>query len=169
MSTQHLQIQPVVLTRSITDGTPLAEPLPPHVQPEYYAAIIAAEAIGNSGNTEIVEIVVDDPRISGYAFFERDQLVRAVFINSQAFLQGDTNRTSVHLDLDFDEQGPKLMTVKRLAIGFADDTSGVRWGGQTYETTDGLVGGQLVQEIVPVSQGLDIVETEAVLLSFLVS
>jgi hypothetical protein len=40
------------------------------------------------------------------------------------------------------------------------------WGGQTYETADATVGGTLSVTIAPVNDGLDIQETEAVLLSF---
>ncbi|KAJ7032482.1 glycoside hydrolase family 79 protein [Mycena alexandri] len=159
-------LQPVALNRSILDGSPLATPLPPHVQPLYYSAIIAAELRGCKDEAQISEITVNDTRIAGYAAFEAGELVRAVFINSQAFLQGSTNRTSIHLDLEFTGKGPSTMTVKRLAIGFADDTSGVTWGGQTYETTNGLVEGKLKLEYAPISKGLDIAETEVVLLDF---
>ncbi|KAJ7127183.1 glycoside hydrolase family 79 protein [Mycena epipterygia] len=160
-------IQPVALDRSILDGSPLATPLPPHVQPTYYAAIIAAELRGRDDNVRIAEIVVDDPRIAGYAAFEGDGLARAVFINSLAFLPGETNRTSVHLDLTFTGKSPSAMTVKRLAIGHADDASGVTWGGQTYETQSGRVEGKLHVESQLVGHGVDIAETEVVLLNFI--
>jgi hypothetical protein len=90
------------------------------VQPQYYAAIIAAEAIGGS-NTRAIELAIDHPQVAGYAFYEHDELKRAVLINSKAFLQGNTNRTSVHLDISLvasarKEQIPTRMVVKRLAI-----------------------------------------------------
>ncbi|KAJ6607350.1 glycoside hydrolase family 79 protein [Mycena sp. CBHHK59/15] len=156
-------IQPVALNRSILDGSDLPSPLPPH--PTYYAAIIASELIG-SRNAQVAEIAVNDTRVAGYAAFERGSLVRAVFINSQAFLQGDTNRTSTHLDLDFVGKGPRVMSIKRLAIGYADDASGLTWGGQTYETSSGRAEGKLCLETKPVHEGLDISETEVVLLNF---
>ncbi|KAJ7773034.1 glycoside hydrolase family 79 protein [Mycena metata] len=160
-------LQPVALNRSILDGSPLATPLPPHVQPLYYSAIIAAELRGCKDKAQISEIAVNDTRIAGYAAFEGGELVRAVFINLQAFLQGSTNRTSTHIDLSFTgSPGSSSMTIKRLAIGFADDTSGVTWGGQTYETTSGLVEGKLKLEYAPISKGFDIAETEVVLLDF---
>jgi hypothetical protein len=109
----------VTLTRSTTDGSDLPSPLPPHVQPQYYGAVIAAEAIGTSGNTRAVELSINDARISGYGFYEGTKLVRAVFINSKAFLKGQTDRTSTHLDLSFSGSGtaPTQLKVKRLAIG----------------------------------------------------
>jgi hypothetical protein len=52
------------------------------------------------------------------------------------------------------------------AYRYADDTSGLSWGGQTYETSNGRVGGSLVTETVDVSQGIDIKATEVVLVTF---
>jgi hypothetical protein len=49
----------------------------------------------------------------------------------------------------------------------ADATSGLTWGGQHYDTTDGRVSSDVPKvELVNVSNGVDIQETEAVLLSF---
>lgn len=48
----------------------------------------------------------------------------------------------------------------------ANATQGVTWGGQTYETGDGKVAGDLSTRTMPVSQGVDIYDTEAVLLAF---
>ncbi len=42
----------------------------PHVQPQYYAAIIIGEALGDSGQTQAVELSIDNSRIAGYAFYE---------------------------------------------------------------------------------------------------
>ncbi|KAL0567774.1 hypothetical protein V5O48_014224 [Marasmius crinis-equi] len=161
-------IQPATLNRSIIDGSDLPAPLPPHVQPQYYAAIIAAEAIGDSGSTHLAEINVDDERIAGYAFFEDGVLVRAVFVNAQAYLSDSTEtaRPSVHLDLDFGNATTESVTVKRLLIGHADDVAGLTWGGQSYETPDARVNGTLEVETVSVKEGVDISATEAVLLSF---
>lgn len=162
-------IQPATLTRSTLDGSPLPSPLPPHVQPQYYAAIIAAEAIGKTGKAQVLELSIDHPQIAGYAFYENGSLTRAVFINSKAYLPESAVRTSVHLDLSFTtalHQLPGLMKVKRLVIGRATDASGLTWGGQSYETRNGRVSDHLNVETRPVEQGLDIQETEAVLLTF---
>ncbi|KAJ7494595.1 glycoside hydrolase family 79 protein [Mycena galericulata] len=162
-------IQPVVLTRSTLNGSTLAVPEQPHVQPQYYAAIIAAEAIGDSGDTRsVVELNINNPRISGYAFYEGKALKRAVFINSLAFLEGQTNRTSVHLDLSFTGSGtqPTTFSVKRLIIGYADDVANLTWGGQTYETSDARVGGTPTTETGTVSGGIDIPATQALMITF---
>ncbi|KAJ6514067.1 glycoside hydrolase family 79 protein [Mycena vulgaris] len=164
----NLANQPAVLTRSTLDGSTLAVPQQPHVQPQYYAMVVAAEAIGRSGQTQVTELIIDDARISGYAFYENGALKRAVFINSLAFLQGATNRTSAHLDLSFSGTGtePTAFSVKRLVIGHADDVSGLTWGGQTYETSDARARGTLTPETGTVAVGIEIPATQAVLIAF---
>ena len=121
-SSLKFQIQPVVLTRSITDGTSLTSPLAPHVQPQYYAAIIAAEAIGSSGNTQVLELDINDPTISGYAFYN-GQLETAVLINSEPYFTTTTTaRTSRLVNLIFEGSSvgsvPSTMTVKRLSVPY---------------------------------------------------
>ncbi|THV07040.1 glycoside hydrolase family 79 protein [Dendrothele bispora CBS 962.96] len=161
-------IQPITLTRSTINASDLPEPLPPHVQPPYYAAIIAAEAIGNTGDAQVVELNVDNERVAGYGFFVGGTIVRAVFINSEAFLSTEEGeRGSVHVDLEFGgESGPTSMDIKRLTIGHADDVSGLKWGGVSFETEDARPSGEQMVETVDVSSGFDIVDTEVVLLSF---
>ncbi|KAG6820481.1 hypothetical protein H0H93_016543 [Arthromyces matolae] len=163
---KYNHIQPATLTRSILDGSNLGQPLPPHVQPAYYGAIVAAEAIGSSGDSRVIELSIDNSRVAGYAFYEGSKLVRAVFINSNAYLSSTSgSRSSVHLDLRFtgSDAAPSLIAVKRLAIGRADDTSGLTWGGQSYETSDGRVSGSVKVQRAKVASGVDIAATEAVL------
>lgn len=52
------------------------------------------------------------------------------------------------------------------AFSFANGTSGVTWGGQTYETSDGKVQGTPNVTTVPVEDGVVIHDTEAILLTF---
>lgn len=169
------------------DGTTLPAALPAHVQPQYYGAIIAAEATGTTGTAKVVELVISNAQIAGYAFYEGTKLVRAVLINSSAFLKSSTTRASVHLDFGFTGTGaaaPTSFTAKRLAIGYvllfcawaepiiripfrhADDASGLTWGGQSYETSDGRASGVLAVQKGNVSDGVDIAATEVVLVSF---
>lgn len=112
----------MALNRSILDGSPLTTPLAPHVQPAYYAAIIAAEAIGNSGSTKAVELTIANSNTAGYAFYESGTLARVLLINSKAYLSTTTtSRGFVHVNLDFTGSGtaPEVMEIKRLTIGCA--------------------------------------------------
>lgn len=108
----------MTLNYSILDSTPIA-PLAPHVQAPYYAAIIAAEAIGSSGTTQVVEIAIDENDVSGYAIFEYGSLSKAVFINTVAHLPGADARNTTHIDFCFTGSGytAKEMSVKTLKIG----------------------------------------------------
>ena len=119
-SSLKFQIQPVTLNRSTLDGSPLSPPLPPHIQPQYYAAIIAAEAIGNSGNTQVNELNITDSRISGYAFYQGGKLTKAILINSLAFFTTTTTvRSSTHVDLTFASGTvSSQMSVKRLLVPY---------------------------------------------------
>lgn len=158
----------MTLNRSTLDGTPLNPPAPPHVQPSYYAAILHGYAVGRSGSASVVELSVAQDNVSGYAIFEHGKLVRAVFVNLDAWLTSSTGtRPSVHLDLDFSQGGsPRSATVRRLTIQHADDVSGLTLGGQSYETPDALVSGREYLQTINVQDGVDISSTEAILLSF---
>ncbi|KAL0956238.1 hypothetical protein HGRIS_002392 [Hohenbuehelia grisea] len=162
-------IQPVHLYRSTINGEPFMPPQPPHIQPMYYAAAIASEAIGPTGATTIIELDIDHPFLAGYAFFERGTLVRAILINSHAFWAGDVEREEVRLQLRSTHDHwlrPKNMVVKRLYMRGVNETTGLRWGGQTYETRSGKIGGRLRTELLPVEEDLVIRQSEAIMLSF---
>ncbi|KAJ7089061.1 glycoside hydrolase family 79 protein [Mycena epipterygia] len=165
----YFTIQPLTLTRSILDGSTLGKPQAPHIQPQYYAAIIIAEAIGDSGDTQVAELSISDTRLSGYAFYESGSLKRAIFINSLAYLTTTTTtRPSTHVNLSFSGSGraPTSFSVKRLIINHADDASNLTWGGQTYETSDARISGTLTTESGIVAGGIDIPATQTVMLSF---
>ncbi|KIK63195.1 glycoside hydrolase family 79 protein [Collybiopsis luxurians FD-317 M1] len=89
-----MQIQPIALYCSILDGSSLPSPLPPHVQPQYYAAIVVAEAIGKSGNTRLSELSVESDQISGYIFYEGSQAKRMFLINHTPYFQADSQAGS---------------------------------------------------------------------------
>jgi len=91
-----------------------------------------------------------------------------LLINSQAWFTSSTGkRGETHVDLSFiGSSTPKSMTVKRLSVPHADDTAGLTWGGQTYETSDGRVAGTLNTTSIPTASGVDIKDTEVVMLAF---
>ncbi|KAF5375578.1 hypothetical protein D9757_008533 [Collybiopsis confluens] len=117
------------------NGSELPSPLLPHVQPQYYSAIVAAETIGNSGDTRISELTMETDAQAG------------------------TSRSYVNVKIQF-PKGCNAENLKTLDIRYSDDTSGLSWGGQSYETSNGLADGVVAREIkasqeylgVPVSQ-----------------
>lgn len=109
----------MTLTRSIIDGTTLSKPLPPHIQPAYYGALVAAEAIGKTGASSIVELQINDTTLAGFAIFEEKALKRAVLIDSTAFLSTSSGeRTSRNVTIIFNGSNPPptFVDIKRLAI-----------------------------------------------------
>ena len=173
------QLQPATLNRSTIDGSELDPPLAPHIQPGYYAGLVINSFIGKTGSSKIVELVVDDSNVSGYAAYEYGRLARAVFVNLHSWLVSSTGaRPSMHIDLEFaiadskstqselDAFWGRKATVRRLVIGRADDTEGLEWAGQSYETSDARPEGRLALEHVVLSEGIDLRSTEAVLVEF---
>lgn len=161
------------------DDTPLSPPSQPYLLPSYYAGLVINTAVGRdaaSGTTEIVELELSAPNLSGYAIFEEGKAVRAVFVNLNAWLKSDEGvreRSVYHIDLGFVSAdgteapgSPKEIKVKRLDIGYADNTSDLKWGGQSWETPEFLVSGKEVFETKPWDEGVDIRETEAVMVWF---
>ena len=118
----QIQIQPATLTRSPIDGSPLSTPLPPHVQPQYYSAIIITEFIGMSPGSQnrIAELQINDSRLSGFAAFDgvTGSLTRIVLINSEAFLasQDASGMKRPSKLVKISTSGREIGTVKRLAI-----------------------------------------------------
>jgi len=161
------------------NNSPLSPPSQPYLQPTYYAGLVINTAVGDKaalGTTKVVELDISAPNLSGYAIFEMGKLVRAVFINLNGWLKGDEEvreRSAYHIDLSFASEGhkalnsaPKEIRVKRLEIGYADDTRGLTWGGQSWETPEFLVSGEEVLETKLCGEGVDIKETEAILVWF---
>ncbi|CCM03869.1 uncharacterized protein FIBRA_06020 [Fibroporia radiculosa] len=160
--------QPITLNYSTIDGSPLNPPELPHIQPPYYGGLVVDTFVGSTGSAQVVELDVPNNNTSGYAAFEGGQLVRALFINLDAWTTNSTGtRPVVHLDLDFDGITTSYAMARRLVIQHADDTSNLTWAGQSYEQTSNVSPtGQLVLETVNLQQGIDIRATEAVLLTF---
>jgi len=163
-------IQPVTLTKSTEDGSPLNPPVAPHIQAPYYGAIVIAEFLGTNSNRTVSELdISSSSTISGYALYGSNQaLEKVLLIDSQAFLTTSAgSRPSTAIAFKFSaSHSPVNMTVKRLAIGHADDKTGLKWGGQSYETSSGLASGKVSTTTISVSSGVTISATEVVLISF---
>ena len=162
-----VQIQPVTLNISTEDATPLNPPSPPHVQATYYGAIVVAEFLGTVAPRIITEVTFSSSTMSGYAFYGAGgTLKKVLLINSEAFLTGETTRSSNTVFFNFGATGPKNMIIKRLSIPHADVLTGLTWGGQTYETSNALVSGNLHTTTVAVANGVTVSATEVVLVVF---
>ncbi|KZT43267.1 hypothetical protein SISSUDRAFT_978381 [Sistotremastrum suecicum HHB10207 ss-3] len=156
-------IQPVALNKSLS-GIPLQTPLAAHVQPAYYGALVVAEFLGNSSSRTITELSTSSDTLAGYALYTPSGLSSVVLINSAPFLSstsGSRPITSVNLGL-----AGMTMNVKRLDIGRTDDTSGLSWGGQSFETVAGTPGGTLSTLNVSADQSINVSASEVVLLKF---
>ena len=130
-----------------------------------------------SGTTKLVELELSAPNLSGYAIYEAGKLVRAVFVNLNTWVKDDEGvreRGTYHIDFGFTsvvgektfESAGKEVRVKRLNVAYADDTANLTWGGQSWETPEFLVSGKEVFETGSWDKGVDIRETEAVLVWF---
>ncbi|KAF8313087.1 hypothetical protein DL93DRAFT_2059507 [Clavulina sp. PMI_390] len=177
---KYNMIQPVHLDSSPLDGTPVS--LAPHIQPEYYAPIVIANFLGNSLTTKISELTIPTSSpassyLSAYAAFDSKSgaLKRAVLVNLNPFLatsnvtQSARPSTTVSLSLG-STKCPESIHVRRLKIGHADDTSGLTFGGVSYETSSGKPSGKTVVETVKVGKdgiaSVVISDSEAVLVEF---
>ena len=172
------QIQPISLNRSIVDGSPLDPPQPPHIQPSFYAALLVDTFVGLGGSPHLVELSVPNDNVTGYAAFVNGFIKRAVFVNLEAWLQSSTgDRPSVHIELNFslasggtNADASTLrkgqVQVRRLVIQHADDTSGLLWAGQSYETSNVHPSGPVSVETVNIEDGVELRATEAILITF---
>ena len=112
--------------------------------------------------------------VSGYAAYEGGLLQRAVFINLRPYLSSTTApRGSFNLDITIPTSGgygslpvPSSYCVRRLKIGYADDTEGLEFGGISYETSDGLPSGRDTFECASYGTPIEISDTEAVLVTY---
>ena len=124
-----------------------------------------------SGTTKIVELELSAPNLSGYAIYEAGKPVRAVFVNLNAWVKDDEGireRSTYHIDLGAtstvgEEPTRREIRVKRLNVSYADDTANLTWGGQSWETPEFLVSGKEEFETTSWDQGVDIRESEAIL------
>jgi len=83
-----------------------------------------------------------------------------------AWLQSSNGtRPSVHIDFTGISRARKA-SARRLVIGHADDTKGLTFGGQSFETSDANPSGGVSTEAVDLTKGIDLSATEAVLIDF---
>jgi len=157
-------IQPVQLVRNVDDATTLNPPVPAHVQSSYYGALVVNEFLGTQTDREVVEINFStEPTISGFAMYTGGNLSRVVILNHDPFLSTQTGtRPSVSVSLS--SLGTKNVTLKKLAIQFADIETGLTWGGQSFD--GGVPSGSVQTTTQSTSQPIVVDSTSAVLVQF---
>lgn len=92
-----------------------------------------------------------------------------MFVNTQAYLSTTrTPRGAKTFSIQHSGKGgaPKSMRVRRLVIGHADDTKGLKFAGKSYETASGLPSGKDEYVDVSAESTVRVSDTEAVLITF---
>jgi len=189
------KIQPVHLDRSPVDNSPVSlEPYAQPQY--YAAVVINTFLGNSASRSRITEISFGSSNststnststnstnstqptaaryVSGYAAYENGLLSRAVFINLRPYLSSTTApRGSFNLDITVPTSGgygslpvPSSYCVRRLKIGYADDTKGLEFAGISYETSDGLPSGRDTFECASYGTPVEISDTEAVLVTY---
>ncbi|ETS78715.1 hypothetical protein PFICI_08568 [Pestalotiopsis fici W106-1] len=115
-----------------------------YTMPEYYGYVVVGEAIG-SKEAYINEIEVDSSvPLTAFEIYEDNNLKRIVLINSQPWTELSTGeRQNLTIQLPqleyYDGARYKLLEFESLSA-----TSGLTWGGQSYETLSGKASGEKV-------------------------
>ena len=106
----------------------------PHIMPLYYAFLIVAEAVGNSGHSVIAElgttnisapVAEAENGLAAYGIWERGVIKRVVLINSVPYLpdRRGSSRTSINVSLTNWKEGNA--TVKYLDTPTTDAHHGM--------------------------------------------
>ncbi|KAJ9120910.1 hypothetical protein QFC22_002845 [Naganishia vaughanmartiniae] len=137
---------PVPIT-GISGGTHADARDAPSIHAPYYGALVLAEAVGMEPGTQIVELASIHRYISAYGIYSKDgKLIRAVFINSEPYLDASKPRPVTEIEL---KTGTGLSLVgskmKTLFTSLTTSTSGMTWAGQSYETSTAMPSGTLVE------------------------
>ncbi|GHJ90287.1 hypothetical protein NliqN6_6689 [Naganishia liquefaciens] len=135
---------PIPIT-GISGGTAADAHDAPSIHAPYYGALVVAEAIGStSTDTMIVELASIIPHISAFGIYESGQLSRAVFVDSEVYVDPNTPRWRTRVELR--GMATKAMRLRRLYAPMTTSTSGLAWAGQSYETADFVATGALVED-----------------------
>ncbi|KAJ9112852.1 hypothetical protein QFC19_000407 [Naganishia cerealis] len=155
---------PVPIT-GISGGTRADAHDTPAIHAPYYGALVLADAIGKEEDTRIVELACILPHVAAYGIYTQHKgLVRAVFINSETYLDPNAARPVTEIELQGLPDSVVGSKVKRMYCPLTTSTSSLTWAGQSYETADAVATGT-VEETRLQSPTLRIAASEVVLLS----
>ena len=147
--------------------------------PIYYAGLLINSFIGNTGSSQVVELDVDDPFVTGYAAYEHGQIARVAFVNLQPWLSNTHgDRPSASISVAFTSPGNSSSTVQALMNGnaqsaqllvrYADDRANLTFERRSYETPDALPNSATAAtESLNLADGpISLMASEAVIVTF---
>ncbi|CAK7199496.1 hypothetical protein SEUCBS139899_002176 [Sporothrix eucalyptigena] len=146
-----------------TNGTGIEEP---HIMPIYNGMLVVNEMIGNGskGVVHVAELDTVTTTLAAYGVWEEDgQLARMVLINS-AVATETTARTALQVTLA-GVNNTDGATIKRLSIPYTVSTSGITWGGLSFETKSGVPSGKAVETAMD-GNSVTVAASEVVMISF---
>ncbi|KZT38546.1 hypothetical protein SISSUDRAFT_1046831 [Sistotremastrum suecicum HHB10207 ss-3] len=122
------------------------------IGPTYYAALVVAEALGPTGDAQVLDLGLNNRNdlTPGYVIYEQGNPTRVVLINSLTDPSGASNYTAL-ISVGGNNTGqpgatPATVTVKYLLAPSATDKWNITWGGQTFGgpfASDGRLTGDL--------------------------
>lgn len=105
---------------------------PPTTRPPYYGQIMVAAALGQSDQTRVVDIPLNEDTESAYALCEGDRLSKLAITNLQGFNQ---TTTTSRPSREYKFQVPhryRRARVERLIAPGSDAVNNVTFGGVSY-------------------------------------
>ncbi|XP_006455732.1 hypothetical protein AGABI2DRAFT_195117 [Agaricus bisporus var. bisporus H97] len=108
------------------------------VGPIYYSALVVAEAIGSSGNAQVIDLVANGGELltPAYAIYENGQPVRMLLVNFVDDPSGNSDITA-SISVGGGQTGvpgatPASVKVKYLRAGSVSQKGNYTWAGQTW-------------------------------------
>ncbi|KAK2755741.1 hypothetical protein FQN54_005891 [Arachnomyces sp. PD_36] len=144
----------------------------PHVRAPLYGHILVADTVGHHPSVQVSEVDLGLRNFSAYAIYESEKLAKYVLVNFDEW-NATTPYPRPQQEVNLAAPGgnrTQTATVKRLFGAGASADSGISWGGQSWNYTDGrlAVTGDEHHEKLSFKDGqarLMIASTEAVLVT----
>ncbi|KAF5329457.1 hypothetical protein D9619_009103 [Psilocybe cf. subviscida] len=135
------------------------------VGPVYYSALVMAEAIGASNNSQVLDLAANNNNIfsPAYAIYEGGNLARVLLFN---YVSDPTGASDISVALSLASGGsmPGQIQVKHLLAKSVSQKGNFTWAGQTFganfESDGRLQGGESIQT-VPCTAGTCTVRVHA--------
>ncbi|KIM41887.1 glycoside hydrolase family 79 protein [Hebeloma cylindrosporum] len=102
------------------------------IGPIYYSALVMAEAIGPSNNTQVIDLAANNNNVfsPAYAIYESGNLMRVLLFN---YVTDSSGASNLSIDLTLSGgQNPRQVQVKYLQAPSVSQKGNFTWGGQTF-------------------------------------